>query len=101
MTTHDSRASSDRGRCAVPLGRTVITPAALATLNPDDVVVSLARHARGDWGDIGPEDRKENEYAVSRCLRLLSVYSDRNGTRFWVITEADRSATTVLLPDDY
>lgn len=101
MTTRDTRASPDRGRHPVPLGRTVITPAALATLNPDDVVASLARHARGDWGDISPEDRKENEYSVLRRLRLLSAYSDRNGTRFWVITEADRSATTVLLPDDY
>lgn len=83
------------------LGRTYITPAAMSELEAEDVAASLRRHADGDWGDVGPEDRGENDFAVSRRLRLFSVYHDRHGTKFWVITEADRSATTVLLPEDY
>jgi hypothetical protein len=83
------------------LGQTLITPDAMKTLNPADVYAALGRHARGDWGDCCPEDRQENEFSLSRHLRLLSVYHDRNGTKFWIITEADRSATTILLPEDY
>lgn len=55
----------------------------------------------GDWGDLCEEDRQANEDALNRDLRLLSSYSDRNGTKFWIITEADRSLTTILLPEDY
>lgn len=83
------------------MGRTFMTPAAMAKLDPLDVNAGLRRHASGDWGDCGPEDAAENEFAMSRDLRLFSVYRDRNDTKFWVIAEADRSATTVLLPDDY
>ena len=83
------------------LGRTVITPNALENLNDEDIQSSLRRHAAGDWGNCGPEDWQENEFSLSRHLRLFSVYEDRNGTKFWVITEADRSATTILLPSEY
>ena len=83
------------------LGRTVITPNARDTLNPEDTFSALTRHAAGDWGNCGPEDWQENEFSLPRHLRLFSVYEDRNGTKFWVITEADRSATTILLPEDY
>jgi len=83
------------------LGQTVITPNALGTLHPGDVLTALGRHATGDWGEVCEEDRQENEFSLTRYLRLLSVYHDRGGTKFWIITEADRSATTVLLPEDY
>jgi len=83
------------------LGQTVITPTALSTLNPIDVLESMNRHVAGDWGAASEEDRQENEFALDKTLRLFSVYHDRNGTKFWIITEADRSVTTVLLPDDY
>ena len=83
------------------LGQTLITPFARDTLHPEDVLGALGRHALGDWGDVCEEDRQENNFSLPRYLRLLSVYHDRNGTKFWVITEADRSATTVLLPDEY
>lgn len=83
------------------LGETCITPAAMTILHPEDIAASLKRHAAGDWGDCGPEDARENDFAVPRGLRIFSVYHDRFGNRFWVITEADRSVTTVLLPDDY
>jgi len=83
------------------LGRIVITRGALNTLNAEDVLFSLARHQQGDWGDVWEEDWNENDYSVSRMLRILSAYRDRNGVKFWVITEADRSSTCVLLPDEY
>jgi hypothetical protein len=61
----------------------------------------ISRHACGNWGDIDEEDRAENNFSLSHGLRLLSAYTLRDGTKVWVITESDRSATTVLLPSDY
>jgi hypothetical protein len=84
-----------------PLGQTVITRHALDALHPEDVKLCLARHAGGDWGDLCDDDRHENELALQQGRRLFSMYRDRAGQKFYVITEADRSATTVLLPDDY
>jgi len=84
-----------------PLGQTVATPNALDTLNPEDICVALRRHAACDWGDCGAHDANENEFSLGKHLRLFSVYHDRHGTKFWIITEADRSATTILLPEDY
>lgn len=83
------------------LGRTVITRPAQAVLTAEDVQTALRRHAAGDWGDVDEDDRRENERSLNQRLRLLSVYHAANGTKFWVITEADRSSTCVLLPDDY
>ena len=85
----------------VPLGQVVATPAALGTLPQPDIVAALRRHASGDWGDVDAHDRAANDEALSDGTRLLSAYKSADGTRFWVITEADRSVTTVLLPDDY
>ena len=89
------------GSVTVPLGRLVATPAALAALSQADIVAALRRHAVGDWGDVEPDDRAANDDALKSGDRLLSVYFSGTGTKFWVITEADRSSTTVLLPDDY
>ena len=88
-------------QCAsVPMGNVVITPNALDQLTPADVQLGLQRHQSGDWGGLGEEDWKENDDALANGRRLLS--SHRSGsTTFWIITEADRSATTVLMPDDY
>lgn len=83
------------------LGPTVITPAALDVLHPDDVQLALARHAASDWGELCPADRLANEVALKEGRRLFSVFRDRSGRKFYVITESDRSVTTVLLPDDY
>ncbi len=85
----------------VPLGQTVATPAALSVLSQSDLVAALRRHAAGDWGEVDAHDRAANDDAVTSGERILSVYRSATGTTFWVITEADRSATTVLLPDDY
>ena len=84
-----------------PLGQTVITTNAKNTLHPEDVLAGITRHAQGDWGDCCDDDAAENDFSLRKGFRLLSVYSDRNGTKFWIITEADRSATTILLPEDY
>lgn len=84
-----------------PLGRVVITANARERLQPDDVFSALNRHRRGDWGDCSTEDAAENETSLKEGFRLLSAYADRNGARFWIITEADRSVTTILLPEDY
>ena len=83
------------------LGLTVITPNALNTLHPEDVVAAIGRHAAGDWGEVDDEDKATNDAALKHGHRLLSAYHDRNKVKFWIITEADRSATTVLLPEDY
>jgi hypothetical protein len=84
-----------------PLGHIVATPNALDHLTQDDIHSGIIRHQAGDWGDLDADDRKENDLALERGTRLLSAYQASNGTKFWIITEADRSATTVLLPEDY
>ncbi len=83
------------------LGQVVATPGALETLPPEDVMTALARHAAGDWGEVEKADWAENERSLREGFWLMSVYRDRNDVKFWVITEADRSATTVLLPEEY
>jgi spore germination protein YaaH len=82
-------------------GIVVITPNALDRLTPADIQRGLQRHQAGDWGDLGEEDWKENDRAVQARMRLLSSYRSDGGVPFWIITEADRSATTLLLPDEY
>ena len=86
-----------------PLGRVVITPAASAALEAAAIpeVLLLARHVRGDWGELTEEDRLQNELALLLDLRVLSSYALPASGKVWVITEADRAATTILLPDDY
>jgi hypothetical protein len=83
-----------------PLGTIVITANAQASLDPADVQQGLARHARGDWGNIPPEDAELNEFGLKHGERLFSAYGEGE-RRFWVITERDRSVTTVLMPLDY
>lgn len=85
-----------------PLGRVVATPGAIdllkqRALSPFDFV---SRHWQGDWGDLDIDDIKANQYALRHGLRLLSSYRIDN-TKLWIITEADRSATTLLLPEEY
>jgi hypothetical protein len=92
--------SRDRG-ALFPLGHTVVTSNAKNTLHPEDVAHAIARHAKGDWGEVGEADKKENEMSLVEGFRLFSIYRDRTDTKFYIITEHDRSATTVLLPEDY
>lgn len=85
----------------IALGRFVATPAALAALTHLDIRRALQRHLRGDWGDLDSEDRAANDRGVKQGGRLLSAYHSEAGVKFYVITEHDRSVTTVLLPEDY
>ena len=84
------------------LGRLVATRGAMALMEAAriDPLELLRRHQSGDWGDLDEEDRRENDYAVSRFLRIFSAYG-KSPDRLWVITEADRSVTTILRPDEY
>jgi len=84
-----------------PLGQIVITRHALDTLPPEAVRQALARHAQSDSGELDDEDRRANEWALQEGYRVESVYRAGDGTKFWIITEADRSVTTILLPADY
>lgn len=83
------------------LGQTVITRGALNELSETDVQNGLARHGRGDWGDVCDDDKQANDDALTYGARLLSAYHTTTDRKFWIITEADRSATTVLLPEEY
>lgn len=84
-----------------PVGDLFITRGARETLDPADVNEAFLRYITGDWGDLGEEDKRLNDDAVQYGGRILGAYRDRNGTKFWIITEADRSTTTILLPDEY
>ena len=83
------------------LGRIALTPGALATLAEGAIRTALERHGQGDWGLVDAEDAQENLIALKEGFRLFSVYEDAEAVRFWVITEADRSITTILLPSEY
>ena len=86
-----------------PLGTLSLTAGAFAALEqagqkPEQL---LARHLFGDWGDLDEEDWARNDFALEQGLALLSSYRLRDGTKVWVITEGDRSVTTVLVPAEY
>ena len=85
------------------LGRVVATPGALSALESaqESARSYLDRHEAGDWGTVPPEDWEENEFSLKNEFRLLSAYYLKDGTRIWIITEADRSVTTILLPSEY
>lgn len=83
------------------LGKVVATPSAVAAIPEDQIIRALRRHQSGDWGAICPGDWRANDDALFDGSRILSVYTIMNGLKFWIITEADRSVTTILLPEDY
>lgn len=76
------------------------TPNALSRLDIQDVLAGIVRHQAGDWGDMESDDRAENELSLEKGFRLFSVYHAQNGVKFWIITEATREVTTVLMPED-
>lgn len=101
MARTNNKTKHDNKHARFPLGGTYATPGALAALTIAEIHSALARHQKGDWGDVCTADREDNEVSVREGFRILSVYrSDRGGT-FWVITEADRSSTAILLPEEY
>lgn len=86
-----------------PLGQLVATPGVMDALNHanNELLQMVRRHRVGDWGDLCDEDRQANEEALLYGSRLLSAYHTASGEKVWIITEADRSYTTVLLPSEY
>jgi hypothetical protein len=88
-----------------PLGRIVSTPGALDTCTPEYLRECLLRHIQGDWGVVSAEDAAENDLSLKQGFRLLSAYpidpADPDKGNLWIITEADRGATTFLLPSEY
>ncbi len=83
------------------IGSVVATPAALETFLQSEIATALGRHARGDWGDVDREDARANEIALHDGTRLLSAFEFSGNRKLWIITEADRTSTCVLLPSDY
>lgn len=94
---------SRTGKVLFSPGQIVATPAALdaLALAGADILDFLGRHLTGDWGEVGAEDALENDLSLVRGLRLLSAYTLSSGTKIWIITEADRSSTCILFPEEY
>lgn len=84
-----------------PLGHVVSTPGALASIPHDEMQAALRRHHSGDWGDLDDDDKYLNDRALQNDSRLFSQYHAKSRVKFWIITESDRSVTTVLLPSEY
>ncbi|HEY3569941.1 MAG TPA: hypothetical protein VGP73_18550 [Thermoanaerobaculia bacterium] len=90
-------------RTLFPLGRLLATPGALEALSEakQGADVFIRKHQEGEWGDLSLEDKAANTLALVTGERILSKYQTGKGVKLWIITEADRSATTLLLPDEY
>ena len=106
MTERHSKPEGGEGEEPKPLfalGQTLATPGALSTLTEAETepLELLFRHVTGDWGDLPEQDIEENKLSVEKGLRIFSSYKLETGAKVWVITEWDRSATTILLPEDY
>lgn len=83
------------------MGRLLQTQGVLKSVSFEETTKALVRHLSGDWGEVGEEDKETNNEAVTNGFRILSAYTTEDGIKFWIITEADRSVTTFLLPDEY
>ncbi len=83
------------------LGEVYATPGVLTQISNPEIAFALARHRNCDWGEVCKEDWELNDEALELGHRILSAYTSSNGVKFWIITEADRSYTTVLLPEEF
>jgi hypothetical protein len=94
---------ANQNKARFPLGRIVATPGALEALQEagQDPTEFLQRHQAGDWGELCEEDKKENDFSLNNSYRLLSAYTTKKAGKIWLITEADRSVTTLLLRHEY
>lgn len=101
--TDNSKRPSTRPEPLFALGQVVATPGALNTMTELDIapLELIHRHVIGDWGDLGAEDQQQNLVAIRSGLRIFSSYRVSPAIKIWIITEADRSSTTLLLPDEY
>lgn len=90
-----------------PLGQLVMTRGVIDRVASGDshfirfALDSLRRHANCDWGDMSDEDKKENDFSLDKYLRIFSAYEVPELPKIWIITEADRSVTTILFPEEY
>lgn len=100
MPTAEQQTVCEQAR-SFTLGTIVMTANALTCLTDNDVKTALSRHVRCDWGDLESEDKLSNDHALQDGGRLFSAYHSATGTKFYIITEWDRSYTTILLPEDY
>lgn len=100
---NDSSRAADSGTQLLPLGQVLATPGAVELLRSLKLAPLrfLLRHMGGDWGDVCEEDRHTNAEALAHGARVMSVYVLGPTQRLWIITEADRSSTTLLLPEEY
>lgn len=94
-------AEDSNNQARFPLGQLFATSNAVSQVPNPEMIQALSRHHKGDWGDVGRDDWRANNDALNDGTRLLSAYKTNAGVKFWIITEADRSSTTVLLPEDY
>lgn len=103
MIMKNDRWVSDEGSRLFCSGQIVATPGALEALAEANQTPNefLSRHLQGDWGDLCDDDKTANQEALEQGLRLMSSYPFGNDRKLWIITEADRSVTTLLLPEDY
>lgn len=97
----DQPVGSTEPKAKFPLGRIVATPNALNSIPNEEILRALCCHVQGDWGTLDKEDWNANERALLQGGRLFSAYQSSRNIKFWIITEHDRSVTTVLLPEDY
>jgi hypothetical protein len=90
-------------KVSFPLGQTAATPGALeAFARTGEIPLRfLTWHANGNWGEVDEHDKQENDFSVEHGFRILSAYRLADDTTIWIITEADRSSTTILLPEEY
>lgn len=95
--------NTTRSKTLFPLGQIFATPGAIETLSEaaQNAAEFLNLHQRGNWGDLSDEDKKENDFSADKELRIFSTYHTNKGVKIWGITEADRSATTILMPSEY
>jgi hypothetical protein len=101
--TNNSKRSSKTPKPLLALGQVVATPGALNSMTELNIapLELIHRHVTGDWGDLGAEDQQQNLLAIRSGLRIFASYKLSASTKIWIITEADRSSTTLLLPDEY
>jgi hypothetical protein len=102
-TTNTESKMSNKPTNRFPLGQIVATPGAIQAMQDAGQTASvfLSRHAACDWGAICQQDKSLNDEAVDGEARILSAYTTSKGVRLWIITEVDRSVTTILLPEEY
>ena len=93
--------SDRKSKIKFPLGQVLSTPGVLDSVPACETLQALRRHASGDWGEVCEQDAQENELSLRQGFRLFSVYISKDGIKFYIITEADRSVTTFLLPEEY